>query len=128
VLYLDSSALVKLLLIERETVALREHLRGSQALATSVLAMTEVLRAVRRAAPDREADVRPALSNLVLLDLSVEVLERAAAVPPPTLRTLDAIHIATALALGDELDALVTYDARMAGAARLAGLRVDAPA
>lgn len=127
-LYLDSSALVKLVLTERETAALRERLRGHEALATSVLAVTEVLRTVRRVAPAREADVRPVLSNLVLLDLSVEVLERAAAIPPPALRTLDAIHIATALALGDELDALVTYDARMVDAARGAGLRVDAPA
>lgn len=127
-LYLDSSALVKLVLTERETVVLREHLRGYPALATSVLAMTEVARAVRRVAPDREADVHPALANLVLIDLSVDILERAAAVPPTTLRTLDAIHVATALTLAGELEALITYDARMADAARLAGLRVDAPA
>lgn len=126
-LYLDSSALVKLVLTERETGALREHLRDDHSLATSVLAVTEVIRAVRRVAPSIEADVRPALSNIVLLDLSAEILELASAVPPPTLRSLDAIHIATALALGDELDAIVTYDMRMADAARLAGLRVDAP-
>lgn len=126
-LYLDSSALVKLVLIERETGILRAWADG-RPLASSAVAVTEVLRAVRRTDPDREPEARLILTALVLLDLSVEVLEHAAAVPPPALRTLDAIHIATALALGDELDALVTYDARMAGAARLAGLRVDAPA
>lgn len=126
-LYLDSSALVKLVLTERETAILRAWAED-RPLASSAVAVTEMLRAVRRTNPDREPAARLILTALVLLDLSVEVLERAAVVPPPALRTLDAIHIATALALGDELDALVTYDARMADAARLAGLRVDAPA
>jgi uncharacterized protein len=127
VLYLDSSALVKLVLVERETAILRAWAE-ERPLASSVIAATEVLRAVRRTDPDLEPEARLVLTALVLLDLSVEILERAAAVPPTTLRTLDAVHIATALALGDELDAMVTYDARMADAARLAGLRVDAPA
>ncbi len=126
-LYLDSSALVKLVLVERETAILRAWAE-ERPLASSVIAATEVLRAVRRTDPDLEPEARLVLTALVLLDLSVDILERAAAVPPTTLRTLDAVHIATALALGDELDAMVTYDARMADAAHLAGLRVDAPA
>ncbi len=126
-LYLDSSALVKLVLGERETDVLRVWVEG-RPLASSAVAVTELLRAVRRADPEREPEARLILTALVLLDLSMDVLERAAAVPPTTLRSLDAIHIATALTLGEELDALVTYDARMADAARLAGLRVDAPA
>ncbi len=126
-LYLDSSALVKLVLAERETVALRAWAEG-RPLASSAVAVTEMLRTVRRADPDREPEARLILTALALVDLSRDLLERAAEVAPLMLRSLDAIHIATALALGDELEALVTYDARMADAARLAGLRVDAPA
>lgn len=127
-LYLDSSAIVKLVLVERETDALRSYVQDGRPLASSALAITETLRAVKREDPDQEPQARLILTALTLVEVSRDILEHAGTMPPTNLRALDAIHIATALALGDELDALVTYDARMADAARNAGLRVDAPA
>ena len=74
------------------------------------------------------ADAEALLARLLLVRLHPDVLDAAGRLHPPGLRTLDAIHIQCALLLGDDLDAFITYDARQAQAARLAGLRVEQPA
>ena len=71
---------------------------------------------------------RAVIEALVLLNLSTAICERAARLEPETLRSLDALHLAAALEVGDELEAMVTYDRRMAGAANSLGVSVMAPA
>lgn len=126
-LYADTSALVKLVLEEPEAAALRSYLAEVGPVVTSVITATELIRAVRRVNPDLEAVANAVIDALTLADLEVGILAAAGMLPPPQMRTLDAIHVATALALDGELDALVTYDARMAAAARSAGLSVAQP-
>lgn len=130
--YLDASALVKLVTDEAETAVLRAHLATFTSRSTSRLATIEVPRAMARKGVASAAAAAEAwqqtIQGLVVIELEGRIGEAAAAVDPSTLRSLDAIHLATALALGAELDAFVTYDARLADAARAAGLTVVAPA
>lgn len=131
-LYLDSLAIVKLVRPERESESLREYLArseqaGSYALATSTIARIEVFRALQRDAPSLAAGAIEVFSAIRLIGVSEQVLHHATAVPPPTLRTLDALHLATVLSEPEGLLALVTYDLRLAEAARLAGLPVESP-
>jgi len=130
--YLDASAIVKLVTAEGETQALRAHLTQHEHLLTSRLATVEVPRALRRRGPQSEAlgaeAMRDVLELLELVELDEGVAQEAATLAPPTLRSLDAIHLACALAIGDELTELITYDARLGAAARDAGLEVRAPA
>jgi uncharacterized protein len=127
--YLDASALVKLVLPEPETEALRAFLAGMSFVLTSRLAGVEVRRAVARIAkPGDDEHVRSVLEGLQVIELDAAVAEVAGSAAPVSLRSLDAIHLASALAMGDELEALVTYDLRLADAARQAGLDVVAPA
>jgi predicted nucleic acid-binding protein len=128
-LYLDSSALVKLVVREAESDALRAFVAARAAAVTSAVAVTEVGRAVRRLSPRRGlADrARLVLDGVALLAVDLEILDRAAALAPAELRTLDAIHVASALSLRPDLLAFVTYDDRQRAAARRAGLPVAAP-
>lgn len=128
-IYLDSSALVKLLREEPESAALRRYLSGHPQRASSALARVEVFRALNRenALPALHRPAEQMLGSLALLPLDEPVLEEAASLLPRTLRTLDALHLATALSL-DGLDALVTYDGRLGTASAAAGLRVASPA
>jgi uncharacterized protein len=131
--YADASALVKLLRDEPESAALRSFLDDAD-LVTCELALTEVPRAVRRAAAHDRAlplDVltRRAgeiLDAVALLPLDRALLVAAGALAEPALRALDAIHLAAAMALAP-IDAFLSYDERQAAAARLAGLRTIAP-
>ena len=125
--YLDSSAIVKLAVLEPESGALRARLRRRHGLVSSRLATAEVVRALW---PLGEAAVRrghQALDQIDLLRVNDRILDDAAGLPPQELRTLDAIHLATAQLLGGELRLLITYDERMADAARQLGLSVAAP-
>ncbi len=127
-LYLDSSAIVKLVVRETESTALRRFLRTHPVRVSSALARIEVLRAVRghgEAARERARDV---LKRLVLLAIDDRVIEQAAGLDGRVLRSLDAIHGASALQLGDEIVALVTYDERMQDAARAMGIPMESPA
>ena len=124
---LDTSALTKLIVEEPETPALIAALRDHVLLASD-LARTELRRAVMHAAPEQLAAADALLARLRLVHLDAELLDAAGRLEPASLRTLDAIHLQSALLVGDELDALITYDARQARAARGAGLRVRAPA
>jgi len=129
-LYVDSSAIVKLVAPEPETAALVELLRSDPATISSALARVEVMRAVMRAgaSPDRAARASAVLDRIALVPIDVETLGRAAVLEPRDLRSLDAIHFATALLLRQDVAGLVTYDARLAGAAAGTGMAVLAPA
>jgi predicted nucleic acid-binding protein len=124
-LYLDSSAIVKLIVAEPESDALLIFLKDYPLRASSMLARVEVKRAVRGRGPQVLARAETSLERLHLLHLDEPLLEAAAALGPPVLRTLDAIHLASAQTLGDTI--VVTYDARMAEASASLGLRTLAP-
>jgi len=127
VVYLDSSALVKLVVAEAESRALRRYLRPHPQRATCALARVEVLRAVRTHGARALTRARSLLRRFDLIAMDDELLERAAAIDAAVLRSLDAIHLAAAQTLGDELTELVTYDGRMTAAAEKLGLTVAAP-
>jgi len=128
-LYLDGSALVKLVVSEAESAALRTYLaeRRSDARMAAAVARTEVVRAV---AMHRSIELvetaRSIIARLHLVPLNNRLLDAAATKLPPELRTLDAIHLAAAMTAPD-LRAIVTYDRRLADAAATAGLAVVAP-
>ena len=126
--YLDTSALVKLVVAEDETAALRAWLGAEERLPVACdLSRAELMRAVRRAGPDRVVRAREVLDSIALLDLPTPLFEDAGRLDPTMLRTLDAIHLAAALDLGDDLQAIVTYDDRLAEAARSNGVAVLSP-
>lgn len=126
--YLDTSALVKLVVAEDETPALRAWLVGGQREpVSSDLARAEVVRAVRRATPDRLVRARAVLEAITLVAVSTATFEAAGRLEPPVLRSLDAIHLAAALGLGDDLEGLLTYGDRLAAAATSHGVPVVAP-
>ena len=129
-LYLDSSALVKLVQREAESDALRGYLRRHRAdgRVTSVLARMEVIRSVLGGGAPAVAQARRQLARVFLVALDRDVLDRAATLAPTSLvRSLDAIHLAAALLVGPELRALITYDLRMAQIAAGLGIAVESP-
>ena len=130
VVYLDSSAIVKLVVREPESSALFDWLVDWPDRTSSVVARVEVIRALRRsgagdASRRRALDV---LGRIALMSLDRSVVDVACEIAPPDLRSLDAIHLATALAVGSELAGLVTYDDRLAAAATRSRIGVWAPA
>lgn len=125
--YLDSSAIVKLAIEEGESGPLRRHLRRRGPLTSSALARTEVLRALLDEGEAGLARGREVLGRLNLVRVNDRVLGAAGSLLPNDLRSLDAIHLATALQLAGDVRQLVTYDERMAQAARALGLRTAAP-
>jgi predicted nucleic acid-binding protein len=127
--YLDSSALVKLVVREVETDALRAFVAAHPDRVTSAVAVTEVRRAIGRLSRSRRLSdrARLVLDGVALLAVDLDVLERAASLPPPELRTLDAIHIASVLSLGADLLAFVSYDDRQGKAAEKAALPLVQP-
>ena len=129
-LYLDSSALVKLVVAEAETGALLQVLAAWPHRVTSALAICEVLRATRRSTNDRTALERAGqvVDGVHCLPIEAYLLQRAGLMEPIALRSLDAIHLASALSLGADLGAAVIYDVRLADAARANGLEVLMPA
>ena len=127
--YLDTSALVKLIVAEDETAALIAWLDETDGdWVSSDLTRTELLRAVRRSAPDRVLRAREVLDSITLLNVTTQIYEEAARIDPPTLRTLDSLHLAVALDLADDLESIITYDDRLAEAATANGVRTMAPA
>jgi uncharacterized protein len=127
-IYVDSSALVKLVVEEPETDGLRAFLSDDADQLASALVEVEVVRAVRRVVPQLVAQAQRVVAQLAIIEISEPILTRARSLEPVTLRALDSLHLATAIEIGDELDAVVTYDARMAGAGTALGLRVVSPA
>jgi len=126
--YVDSSALVKLAVHEPQSDALRRHLRRRRPLISSALARTEVLRSLLPGGEPALAAGRRVLASVNLVRVNDRVLNLAGTLLPFELRSLDAIHLATANRLGVDLSEIVTYDERMATAARTMGLRVSSPA
>ena len=126
--YVDTSAAVKLVVAETGSRAMhRWAAEHEDALVSSDLLRTELLRTVRRGAPDRMERARMVLDTLTLLTLPASVFERAAEVEAEPLWSLDAMHLAAALELGDDLHGVVTYDDRLAAGARSLGVIVVAP-
>jgi predicted nucleic acid-binding protein len=128
VVYLDSSAIVKLVVAEPESGALRRYLAGHGERVASGLARVEVVRALRRVHGNARAPLRRAeevLGGIALVAVDDPVLRDAAALGPRGLRSLDAIHLATALSMHG-IEAVVTYDRRLSTAAAEAGFEVAA--
>ncbi len=125
--YLDSSAIVKLAVAEPESAALRKYLRRRRPLVSSALARTEVLRALQPAGDDAIAFGRDVLRRIELIRVNDRILDAAGLLPPPELRSLDAIHLATAQQLGNALGQLVAYDDRLLRSARQLGLKTANP-
>jgi len=126
--YLDTSALVKLVVIETESRALRSFLQHEPEQFSSAIARTELLRAVHRGGSAAIEDARRVLRNIHLVRLDDALLDAAGMLDPVKMRSLDAIHLAAAAVIAPELTALVTYDKRMAEGAALLGFPVVSPA
>lgn len=125
--YLDSSAIVKLVVDEPESATLRRYLRRRTPLVASALARAEVLRAVLLEGDDGLSRARTVLSAVGLIRINDRILQAAGVLRPHDLRSLDAIHLATAQQLGSDLGRLVSYDERMLAAAQMLGLKTEAP-
>lgn len=128
-IYLDSSALMKLVRAEAETASLQEWLRAQLEVpvATSELGRVEVLRAARRVGGDVLTQAKAVIGDVDLVPFDQAVRDLAGEIGEPHLHTLDAIHLASAVGLRDELTAFVAYDHRLASAALAAGLPTTTP-
>lgn len=126
--YCDTSALVKLVTAEAETLALRAWLsEARRELISSDVTRTELMRAVRRAAPELAQQARLVLDSIDLIRVSTADFDAAGRLDPVDLRSLDALHLTMAMRLGDDLESLVTYDERLARAAAQYGVGVSTP-
>ncbi|HMI94756.1 MAG TPA: type II toxin-antitoxin system VapC family toxin [Polyangiales bacterium] len=128
-IYLDSSALLKLLHDEAESDELAAWLaaRAGTPVVSSELAKVEVTRACRRINPATLTQATTLLASLDLIPLSGTVIDEAANIGATTLRSLDALHLASALAIQAQLTAFIAYDHRLAEAASTAGLELLTP-
>jgi hypothetical protein len=128
-IYLDSAAVVKLVHAEPQSQALRDWLaeRADIGWLSSVLLEVESFRALARRSPDAIARLHLVLDLIELVDLDPRIRILAQAIAPATVRSLDAVHLATALRVRGQLTSFVTYDKRLADAAAAAGLTVDTP-
>ena len=125
-LYIDSSALVKRVAEEAGSSGLTRFVNGRAGeLVTSVVTSVEVRRAARRVGAAEAGEL--ALRTVDLVELAPEIRDLAVAIEPSSLRTLDAVQLATALALGDELESVIAYDRRLVNAARANGVDVVSP-
>lgn len=129
-IYLDSAAIVKLVHTEAESAALRAWLdeRADTGWISSVLAEVESFRALARYAPAAAVRLPVVLDHIDLIGLDSPVRILAQSVRLTTVRSLDAIHLGTALHIRHELTSFVTYDKRLLDAALAAGLPAEAPA
>jgi predicted nucleic acid-binding protein len=130
VLYLDASALVKLVIEEAESSAVRALVAEWRHHTSSRVASVEVPRAARRASgglPEATTRAVEAMAAINLVELDAEIVTTAATLEPFALRALDAIHLASALSLGDTVGAFVAYDRRLIDAAHGAGMPVLSP-
>lgn len=125
--YVDASALAKLILDEADSPEMRRWYIESERVVTSRVGIVETMRAVGRQAHD-PGHLEVILRSVETLEFDATFARAASVIEPPTLKTLDAIHLASAVALMPDLDAFVTYDDRLADAARALGLPVVRPA
>lgn len=126
-IYADTSALVKLIVPEAESSAMHEFATHTRGMLTSVVGATELRRAIRRTHPARLEVAERILAPMLKLGVTKEVLRLADVIGPTSLGTLDAIHLASALTVLEELEAFVAYDKRLIEAAEATGLRVVSP-
>lgn len=128
-IYLDTSAFVKLIWEEKESAALWEYLiaRPEAEHISSTLLALEARRAALRAGGGALPRVDLALDRVGLVDITDAVIGSASRIPEPNLRSLDAIHLATAIMLGRDVDVMLTYDQRLADTASASGVAVTAP-
>lgn len=126
-IYVDSSALVKLVLPEAESSSMIEFTAKFDTLVTNTIGAIEFRRAVKRHYAQQLWAVERVLAEMTILELSHEVRRTAELLEPTILRTLDAIHLASALVIREELEAFVAYDERLLEAARLAGIPTVSP-
>jgi predicted nucleic acid-binding protein len=124
--YFDASAVAKLVHEERESPALVDFLEDPMEVTTSAISEVEVTRALRRYRIPSD-EISDALRGFTVVSIDAEIRAHAAALDPPTVRSLDAIHLATALAVGTDGLEVVTYDDRLAEAAEAHGLSVVQP-
>ena len=124
--YLDTSAFLKLITTERESDAMREWFSSHDSVWSSQLLHTEALRAGSRLGIDADV-IEDALETVSLVMPSATTFFVAGQLPSPSLRSLGALHLATAMEIGDGLEAVVAYDERLADAARAASLEVIVP-
>lgn len=129
-IYLDTSALVKLVFEEAESDALEQWLAERQDVPkiTSELSTIELVRTCRRRDESAVIGARQVLVGLNLLPMTVDVIEKASLVGPAELRSLDAVHLASAMSVSEAVTAFVVYESRLGAAAGDAGLAVAAPA
>lgn len=124
--YLDTSAFIKLVRSESESAALRRELVGRELLSSALL-VVEGRRAARRYGELADRRARAGLTAVTLLPLDHRILEAAADLDPAELRSLDALHLATVLSVGEDLERLYCYDIRLSDAARALGIEVSQP-
>ena len=124
--YLDTSAFVKLVRSEPESSALRRELAGRELLSSALLTV-EGRRAARRYGELGARRARAALTAITLVPLDEAILQAAADLEPAELRSLDALHLATVLSLGEDLERLFCYDIRLTDAAQALGIEVSQP-
>jgi uncharacterized protein len=129
-LYLDTSALVKMIVLEAESDALRDYLRqfAEDVLFTAALARAELVRAVADGGQSAVIAARDLLDSIDTVALTRALLDDAGTLPPPRLRALDAIHLAAAQRAQQSLRAVITYDGRMAAVASQLGITTVSPA
>ena len=125
--YLDASAFVKLVKDEAESAALDAALAAWPRLSSSTLLEVEGLRAARRTHPVAYDTATTLLGGMELIEIDAEIRRAAVALRDPGVRSLDAIHLATALSLGERCGAFFAYDERLIAAARAHGLTVTVP-
>ncbi len=129
-IYLDSAAVVKLVHAEAESPALRGWLdeRAETGWTSSSLVEVETFRALARYAPEAVSRLYPVLDQIDMVEISPRVRILAQTVRPVTVRSLNTIHLGTALAIRPRLTSFITYDRRLLEAAMAAGLPTESPA
>lgn len=126
--YIDTSAFVKLIVVEPESSALRTRLQRWPDRASATLLRAETVRALRRSGNDHlVGHARRLFGAIHLIRLDEPLLDRAGDLDPVELRSLDAVHLAAALSIGPDLGMLLTYDSRLRDAALIQGLDVESP-
>ncbi len=126
-IYIDTSALLRVIFPDDTTPVLEEYLGRDPELVSSTLLQVEARRGTLRRAPRRLPQVDVVLREVEIVGIGDAVIESAGRLSDPHLRSLDAIHLATALLIGEDVEALLTYDDRLADAARAHGLAVVSP-
>ena len=124
--YLDTSAFIKLVRSEPESPALRRELTGRELLSSALL-IVEGHRAARRYGELASRRARTALTAITIITLDQPILDAAAALHPPELRSLDALHLATIVSLGKDIECVYCYDTRLTEAAQAVGIQVSQP-